>query len=54
MTKNDAHSRNESILDLIIREYIESAEPVGSSTISKHSDLGLSAASIRNVMADLE
>jgi transcriptional regulator of heat shock response len=47
-------TRNESILDLVIREYIETAEPIGSRTLSKHTLLGLSAASIRNVMADLE
>ncbi|MCE9624677.1 MAG: heat-inducible transcriptional repressor HrcA, partial [Deltaproteobacteria bacterium] len=34
--------------------YIQTASPVGSSTLSKYSDFGLSAATIRNVMADLE
>ena len=46
--------RNDKILDLIVRDYIETAEPVGSRTISRRHDLGLSPASIRNVMADLE
>jgi transcriptional regulator of heat shock response len=46
--------RNDKILDLIVQDYIETAEPVGSRTISRRHDLGLSPASIRNVMADLE
>ena len=46
--------RNNKILDLIVQDYIETAEPVGSRTISRRHDLGLSPASIRNVMADLE
>jgi transcriptional regulator of heat shock response len=41
-------------LEIIVQSYVETAEPVGSRTISRHSDLGLSPASIRNVMADLE
>ena len=48
------NEREDRIFDVIVRSYIETAEPVGSRTISRHSDLGLSAASIRNVMADLE
>nr|WP_272879645.1 heat-inducible transcriptional repressor HrcA [Sulfoacidibacillus ferrooxidans] len=42
------------VLRLIVDNYVLSAEPVGSRTISKQADLGLSAATIRNVMADLE
>ena len=52
--RQDPNERNNAILDLIVRSYIDSAEPVGSRMISKRSDLGLSSASIRNVMADLE
>jgi heat-inducible transcriptional repressor len=48
-----AESRYEKILRTIISEYIATGEPVGSRTISKRSDIGLSAASIRNVMSDL-
>ncbi len=51
---NPAEERKDRVFDIIVRSYIESAEPVGSRTISRRSDLGLSAASIRNVMADLE
>ena len=52
--RRDANQRNNIIFDLIVRSYIETAEPVGSRTVSRCSDIGLSAASIRNVMADLE
>ncbi len=45
--------REQDILHSIVREYIETGEPVGSRTISKQRSDGLSAASIRNVMADL-
>ena len=54
MEDKDLNSRRDKIFDLIIRSYIETAEPVGSRTISKHYKIGLSSASIRNVMADLE
>lgn len=46
--------RKTKILQAIIRNYLESGEPVGSRTISKYTDLNLSSATIRNEMADLE
>ena len=46
--------RKWKILKAIIRNYLETGEPVGSRTISKDSDLNLSSATIRNEMADLE
>lgn len=46
--------RKLKILQAIIRNYLESGEPVGSRTISKYTDLNLSSATIRNEMADLE
>ena len=46
--------REESVLQSIIHHYILSAKPVGSRVIAKKYGLGLSAATIRNVMADLE
>ncbi len=46
--------RNCEILRAIVQTYIDSAEPVGSRTVAKRSGLGLSPATIRNVMADLE
>lgn len=42
------------ILKTIIDDYILTALPVGSRTISKRSDIGLSSATIRNEMSDLE
>jgi len=47
-------SRKMAILNAIIRNYLETGEPVGSRTISKFTDLSLSSATIRNEMADLE
>lgn len=42
------------ILQVIIDDFIESAHPVGSRVISKKDQISYSAATIRNVMADLE
>jgi len=42
------------ILQAIIDDYILTAVPVGSRTISKKYDMGLSSATIRNEMSDLE
>ncbi len=47
-------ARKETILRAIIRNYLETGEPVGSRTISKLTDLKLSSATIRNEMSDLE
>ena len=46
--------RKRKILHAIIRNYLDTGEPVGSRTISKYTDLNLSSATIRNEMADLE
>ena len=46
--------RKQKILQAVIDEYLGTAEPVGSRIISKKNDLGLSSATIRNEMADLE
>ncbi len=46
--------RKITILKAVIRNYLETGEPVGSRTISKYTDLNLSSATIRNEMADLE
>lgn len=47
-------NRKRTILNAIIKNYLETGEPVGSRTISKYTDLNLSSATIRNEMADLE
>ena len=46
--------RKKKILQAVIRNYLETGEPVGSRTISKYTDLNLSSATIRNEMSDLE
>ncbi len=50
----DLDDRKKTILQAIIKTYLESGEPVGSRTISKYSELNLSSATIRNEMSDLE
>ncbi|CEH33170.1 heat-inducible transcriptional repressor HrcA [Romboutsia lituseburensis] len=50
----ELNERKLKILKAIVKDYIETAEAVGSRTISKKHDLGVSAATIRNEMADLE
>ena len=51
MTLNE---RKIKILEAIINDYIATAEPIGSRTIAKKYDLGVSSATIRNEMSDLE
>jgi heat-inducible transcriptional repressor len=48
------NDRKIQILQAIINNYIETAEPVGSRTIAKKYNLGISSATIRNEMSDLE
>lgn len=50
----DLNDRKKKILSAVVDEYIGTAEPVGSRAISKKNELGLSSATIRNEMADLE
>lgn len=50
----DLDDRKIKILYAVIRNYLETGEPVGSRTISKYTDLNLSSATIRNEMSDLE
>ena len=45
--------RKQRILRAIIEDYVKSAEPVGSRTIAKNYNLGISPATVRNEMADL-
>ncbi|MCL2754015.1 MAG: HrcA family transcriptional regulator, partial [Defluviitaleaceae bacterium] len=48
------NERKMKILEAVISDYIVSAEPIGSRTIAKKYDFGLSSATIRNEMSDLE
>jgi heat-inducible transcriptional repressor len=49
----DLTKRQTEILQAIIKEYIETAEPVGSETLEKKYEIGVSPATIRNEMAQL-
>lgn len=48
------NDRARILLKALVERYIADGEPVGSRTLSKHAGLGLSPASIRNIMSDLE
>ena len=50
----DLNERKLKVLQAIIRDFVTTAEPVGSRTLSKKHNLGVSPATIRNEMADLE
>mgnify|MGYP002855039662 FL=1 len=52
--EQELDERKTKILNIIIRNYLDTGEPVGSRTISKDPDLSLSSATIRNEMSDLE
>jgi heat-inducible transcriptional repressor len=54
MVDTELDERKVKILNAIIKNYLETGEPVGSRTISKYTDLNLSSATIRNEMSDLE
>lgn len=54
MERVELSEREKSILRYVIHQFILTANPVGSRLLSKKYDLGLSPASIRNIMADLE
>ena len=46
--------RKKDILKAIVEDYIDTAEPVGSKALVERRELGLSSATVRNEMADLE
>jgi heat-inducible transcriptional repressor len=50
----DLTDRERQVLEAVIRTYVDTAEPAGSRTVSRRYDLGVSAATVRNTMADLE
>jgi heat-inducible transcriptional repressor len=52
--KDSLGERQQKILIAVICEYISTADPVGSRTIARKYDFGISPATIRNIMADLE
>jgi heat-inducible transcriptional repressor len=46
--------RERRVLEAVIQTYVQTAEPAGSRTLSRHFGLGVSPATIRNTMSDLE
>jgi len=53
-SKMELTPRSSSILEAVVHDHITTAEPVGSRTLAKKYKFGLSPATIRNIMADLE
>src|SRR6185312_3191842 len=54
MASSDLSRRAQKILHAVITEYLTVGDAVGSRTITRRHDLGLSPATVRNVMSDLE
>ncbi len=54
MSFAELNEREKSILRYIIQQFILTASPVGSRNITKRYDLGISPATVRNIMSDLE
>jgi heat-inducible transcriptional repressor len=54
MASEELSKRERRVLDAVIRSYVETAEPAGSRTLSRRFGLGVSPATIRNTMSDLE
>lgn len=50
----ELNERSRRILEAIIEDYIGTAEPIGSRAVTRRHRIGLSPATVRNVMADLE
>ncbi len=54
MSGSDLSRRAQKILHAVVTEYLQGGDAVGSRTVTRRHDLGLSPATVRNVMADLE
>lgn len=54
MAPHELSERERTVLEAVIRSYVETAEPAGSRTIARRFGIGVSPATIRNTMADLE
>lgn len=51
---DDLTERERKVLEAVVQSYVQTASPAGSRTIAKAFPLGVSAATIRNTMSDLE
>jgi heat-inducible transcriptional repressor len=54
MPSEELSRRERRVLEAVIRSYVETAEPAGSRTLSRRFGLGVSPATIRNTMSELE
>ena len=54
LNQPDLTDRERQVLEAVVRTYVSTAEPAGSRTVSRDFDLGVSAATVRNTMSDLE
>src|SRR5829696_714421 len=54
MTSPELNERERRVLEAVIQNFVETAEPAGSRTISRRFGIGVSPATIRNTMSDLE
>jgi len=54
MSRVELSKRERRVLEAVIQSYVETAEPAGSRTLSRRFGLGVSPATIRNTMSDLE
>jgi heat-inducible transcriptional repressor len=54
MSTPDLSRRARKILQAVVAEYLHSGDAVGSRTVTRRHEIGLSPATVRNVMADLE
>jgi heat-inducible transcriptional repressor len=54
MSADQLTEREESVLEAVIRAYVETAEPAGSRFVAQRFGLGISPATVRNTMSDLE
>jgi heat-inducible transcriptional repressor len=54
MSSYELSSRSRRLLATLVREYIETGEPVSSQVLARESGLGVSSATVRNVVAQLE
>src|SRR3954469_6287396 len=54
MSFQELNDREQQVLAAVIQSYVATAEPAGSRTLSRRFGLGVSPATIRNTMSDLE
>lgn len=54
LTGGELTDRERQVLEAVIRTFVDTAEPAGSRTVARRFDLGVSPATVRNTMSDLE